>query len=383
MISHQIKIILKRIYLHFLYLIRKRNRKSVFFSSFMGQYSDSPRAISEAIHEMDPSIELIWRLKKGVTAPKYIKRVHKTLESKRAQVQADAWVINTISAPGEGNYKGEGTFFVETWHGDRGFKKIGWAAKEDMGSQYSGNVLDCSNVNLFTAASEYGVMQAHEGMRFYGEIQRGGLPRNDKLVKIEENGNYINYIKNSLGLDNKKKILLYAPTFRDKQHHNQKVMVNLDIIVEMLEKHGDKWYCLVRAHNGSTLYLENKNNIIDVSNYGDMTDLLLITDFLVTDYSSCAGDFVLTGRPCVLAQFDRSEYESESRSLWFSPEESGFLIAKNQEELNNIVGHLYEFNHREIADKVLNYYKTEETGESSVKTAKRIIDWINIHHRNQ
>ena len=52
--------IIKEKSLKFLYLIRNSKRKRVFFQSFLGQYSDNPRAISEAIHELDPTIDVVW-----------------------------------------------------------------------------------------------------------------------------------------------------------------------------------------------------------------------------------------------------------------------------------------------------------------------------------
>lgn len=375
-------LLFQELYLRFLYLIRDKNRKSAYFCSFKGQYSDSPRAISEAIHEIDPSIHLVWRLKEDVEAPDYVERVSGKHDSKKAQVQADAWVL-TSPAPSKGNYKGKGTYYVETWHGDRCFKRIAWAAEETMGGQYRGHeeLPDMSDVNLYTAASEYGVMQAHEGLRYFGEIQLAGLPRNDKLVNISKYDEYSSRIRQKLGVSNDVKILLYAPTFRDNLKQLQSTNVDLHKTIQILEHNGEKWICLVRAHSGSKgLNVKVDDKLIDVTKYGDMADLLLVADCLITDYSGCAGDFVLTGRPCVLAHFDRAEYENSSRTLWFNPDESGFLIAKNQQELDTIMLNLYSYNHEAIDKKVLDFYKTTETGESGIITAKRIIEWINKHH---
>lgn len=379
----KIVFLLQELYLRFLYIIRNRNRKSVYFCSFRGQYSDSPRAISEAIHEIDPSINLVWRLKETTIAPDYVKRVANKHDSKKAQVQADAWVL-TSPAPSKGNYKGKGTFYVETWHGDRCFKRIAWAAEETMGGLYRGHeeLPDMSGVNLYTAASEYGVMQAHEGLHYYGEIQLVGLPRNDKLVNVNRYANYANSIRRELDIDNDVKILLYAPTFRDNQKHLQSTEIDLHKTIQILERNGEKWICLVRAHSGSKgLDVAVDDKLIDVTKYGDMADLLLVTDCLITDYSGCAGDFVLTGKPCVLAHFDRAEYENSSRTLWFDPDDSGFLIAKNQQELDDIMRNLYSYDHATIDKKILDFYKTTETGYSAKITAKRIIEWINNHHK--
>jgi CDP-glycerol glycerophosphotransferase len=104
-----------------------------------------------------------------------------------------------------------------------------------------------------------------------------------------------------------------------------------------------------------------------------MADLLLIADLLLTDYSSCAGDFLLTERPVVLVHFDKNEYLLKARSLWINPEEAGYLVAKNQSELNTILSHLYTYDHKAIANKINQFYGTKESGKSSEAVAKRIV----------
>lgn len=372
----------KRLYLKLLYINRNKKRKSVFFYSFGGQYSDSPRAISEAIHKLDSSIELAWRVNDGVITPDYVKRYCSRFDAKKAQVQADAWVLINNIAPSLGDFKGKDTFYVLTWHGDRLFKRIGWATQEELGEKFDDSYFDPSNIDLFTSASDCGDMIAHEGLHYDGEIQKVGIPRNDKLVNPDYYLNDAIDIKKKIGISLKSKVLLFAPTFRDKQATKQKVTVDILKIVDLLNNKGEDWVCLVRAHSSSKgLDFGQNEQIIDVTKYSDMSDLLLITDLLITDYSSCAGDFILTDRPCILAQFDRDEYENSSRKLWINPDETGFLIAKNQDELEEIVSNLYNYNHKEIAWSIRKFYGIVETGESSLITAKRIINWINSHHQ--
>ena len=74
--------------------------------------------------------------------------------------------------------------------------------------------------------------------------------------------------------------------------------------------------------------LEEKNNVIDVSDYPDMADILLISDALITDYSSSAGDAALLGIPVVLFIPQKTE-----RPLYFDLEESPYYIAFTQDEL--------------------------------------------------
>ena len=345
----------------------------MFFQSFLGQYSDNPRAISEAIHELDPTIELVWYLKNETEAPNYIKRVN-GIKASIYQVQADAWVLNNPNSPSLGNYKGEGTFYVQTWHGDRGFKRIGWSKKEELGDKFDGAYFDSQGIDLFTAGSSFAVKMFRDGFLYKGETQIVGTPRNDKLVKLNEYKDYIKKVKQKLNINENVKVLLFAPTFRDFQNTKQDVLVDIPRCLEILSSSGEEWICLLRSHSHSkgfdTTY---DKKMIDVTDFGDMADLLMVADCLITDYSSCSCDFILTGKPCVLALFDEEEYK---RPLWVTPKEAGFLVAKDQIELDRILLKLYDYNHKEIDDRILNYYETKETGNASMITAKRIIDWL-------
>jgi CDP-glycerol glycerophosphotransferase len=110
-----------------------------------------------------------------------------------------------------------------------------------------------------------------------------------------------------------------------------------------------------------------------------MADLLLVTDLLITDYSSCAGDFLLTGKPVVLAHFDRESYQSKDRQLWVDATEAGYLVARNQQELNDILKRIDTYDHKTINEKVLQYYGTKESGHASETVAQRILQELKKH----
>ena len=375
--SKTIRNYFRKRYMQICYLIQSNNSRTCFFSSFRGQYSDNPRAISEYLHVIAPNLQQIWLLsRKNVKfAPDYVKVVYPgTLKAWKMQAQAKVWVLNCAYTKKSGVYKGAQTYYIQTWHGDRGLKKIGYLAAEEMGDNYKVEEFpfldDC---NLFVAASEYGKRKAIEGLKFQGEFLMKGMPRNDKLVKPEQYEDEKLRIRKSLSLSDVK-ILLYAPTFRDGQSV-QNVAINISQTLNSLEKDGRKWKCLIRSHSKSHEIKSTEDNkkFINVSSYPDMADLLLIADFLITDYSSCAGDFALTNRPVVLALFDVDEYQENYRTLNVNPEEAGFLVARNQTELNNICSNLYSYNHHEITKKINSYYGTVETGNASKVLAEKIV----------
>jgi len=378
-----IKPIIRNGAMRFYYRIRNNEEKSVYFSSFSGkQYSDNPRAISELLHKKDSCIKLIWKAEKNIwhTLPSYVIPVLPgSLEDIRLQAQSDVWVMNAGYSKKDGYYKGSKIFYIQTWHGDRGFKKIGWAAFKAMGEHYHGvhNLPDLTDCNLYLSASNYGDRRAHEGFLYSGEILKCGLPRNDKLVHIENYEKEIESVKLTLGINEKSKILLYAPTFRDFERGNEKCFVNIDEVLKILDIQGEDWICLIRKHSSSHgINYVKGNGIVDVSNYPDMSDLLMIADMLITDYSSCAGDFVLKNKPCILAQFDYDSYCKESRQLWIDPVRAGFLVAYSQEQLNAILEKIGQMNIGLINKNILSAYGTVETGKSTSIVVDRILNWI-------
>ena len=369
----------RKSYMYLCYVTRPRKEKTVFFASFRGQYSDNPRAISECLHQMAPDVKIVWLIQPQFKqyVPNYVTIVPTTPRlALKAQARAKVWVLNYIYRKQLGVYKGRDNFYIQTWHGDRGLKTIGYLTDYSKGRDYNG--YDMSDCDLFVAASDYGVRKARQGFLYDGDIIVEGMPRNDKLVNIDKYSNEVVEVKRRLGISNDVKVMLYAPTFRDDKG-SQQCAIDVSASIENLESNGEKWICLIRSHSLSKgiLMCSSSSAYLDVTSYPDMADLLLIADLLITDYSSCAADFLLTGRPVVLAHFDRKDYEAQGRPLWVNPEEAGYLVAKNQNELNIILSHLYSYNHQAIADKINLFYGTKETGLSSETVVRRIIQELN------
>ncbi len=340
---------------------------SVLFCAFSGkQYSDSPRAISEKLHELYPEIPIVWLFKNDTlksNVPSYIKKVD--IDSKEAYVaRAKASVIVLNEAVVYGTYKGKNQFYIQTWHGDRGFKKMLWAAH--------GN--DCNYVppaddkvtDLCVAASQFGVDVYRNSFRYTGEILCEGMPRNDALV--HPSSSRIKSIKKFIGVQDSCKILLYAPTFR-RNVSKQSANMDLNRILDCLERKTNcRWKCFVRAHvvsNGISGINFNSDRFMDLTKYHDMTDLLLISDMLITDYSSCACDFILQNKPVILSIYDIDSYVSSQREFAVPPTDVGFYVAKNDDEFESIIAQMDDEDVKRECKEVLHYFDTHESGVSS------------------
>ena len=148
----------------------------------------------------------------------------------------------------------------------------------------------------------------------------------------------------------------------------------------LLKQTNEKWICFIRAHSASKGFRCESNNdkVIDVTDYPEMSHLMLVADVLITDYSSSAGDFVLTGKPVVLYHKDYQEYLSSDRSFYFELKDIPYFFANNQDELENIICSVISENSAEENCKnVLDFYGACESGGA----AEKCVSWILAHKK--
>lgn len=356
-------------------------QNKVVFVSFGGKsYSDNPRAISEALHELAPSTKIVWLFKDGYEnekLPKYIVRVNAT------DTKAVLWHLAT-SAAYVNNFllndfaKSKKQMFIQTWHGDKAFKKVLYDAASFTGYAKEAVPGYC---DLAIAGSEYGKKQYITAFRYVGRILMEGTPRNDRLVHLDKLA--CEKIKKDLGISVQSRILLYAPTLRKEQAENRQLQdvgqLNIGHMLDLLEeKSGSSWVCLLRAHPsivGLGGYKVDRR-ILDVTHYEDMADLLSVADMLITDYSSCAGDFALLRRPIVLFQGDRHTYLEKDRDLYFNMEDSPYWVAENESQMEQILSEFTPEAAEKNCEDILRFYGDVETGYASKRVAEEIINWI-------
>jgi len=362
-------------------LFCKTDNEKVVFVSFHGKsYSDNPRAVSEALHEIRPQTKIVWAFKSGADKdiPSYIKPVD--IDNMTAYYKELATCSAFVTNYGLQHIpKSDKQFFVQTWHGDRGFKKILYDIAPDRG--LVNEAID-GYCDLAIAGCELAVKVYRSAFRYKGEILKSGMPRNDILIHPDEARG--KRTREKLGINENVRLMLYAPTMRreSKASRSAQKMQNIDInrTLDALEKKTEcRWKCLLRAHP-SSFGLEGAKSdgrIIDASEYSDMADLLLVSDMLITDYSSCAGDFALLGRPLILFQSDRDEYLENDRTFYFDIDKSPYYAAKDQRELEEMIETLDDEKARVNCSDILEFYGTAETGHASRSVAERISSHIN------
>lgn len=206
---------------------------------------------------------------------------------------------------------------TQLWHAEGAFKKFGLSApltddvkeREKKCSEKLTYVV-CSSKNVAPVYAEaFGVDKSR--------ILPLGTPRIDMLLC----GCDIRKIRDDFDMKHPeckgKKLVLYAPTFRDDPETDKNIVNNIDIGAFKKEL-GDEYSLLVKLHpqihSGKSI-----DGTVDVTDGHDINDLTLICDTLITDYSSVCMDFALLSKPCIFFAFDIESYEKE-RSFYFDYE---------------------------------------------------------------
>ncbi|MQY07171.1 bifunctional glycosyltransferase/CDP-glycerol:glycerophosphate glycerophosphotransferase [Actinomadura macrotermitis] len=317
---------------------REPLRDLAVFESFRGrQYSDSPRAVYEEMARRHPDLDYVWvtldgrfQAPPGVRTVLYGSRTHfETLAQARYLVGNDPmpeWFV-----------KREGQFYLQTWHGTP-LKRIGYDIErpqfknaQDYLRRFSADV---AQWDALVSPNPFSSPILRRAFRYDGELLESGYPRNDLLVRGD--AERAERVRSLLGIAPGKKVVLYAPTWRDDQARSGGYSMELKLdLAAARAALGDDHVLLVRGHFNLGGGVEGADGefTIDVSRYSDIAELYLISDVLITDYSSVMFDFAVTGRPQIFFTYDLERYRDQLRGFYFDleAEAPGPLVATSAE----------------------------------------------------
>lgn len=210
--------------------------------------------------------------------------------------------------------KRKGQVYVQTWHGTA-LKKVEGAAESLSPSYKKMAERDSHNIDIFISGSSYMTEIYNRDFWFCGKIHEIGTPRLD--VFFDNNSSRIAGLKERLSIDNDSKLVLYAPTFRSSSDSIEQYSVDSVRVLDALnKKFGGSFVFLTRMHPRIIKERQNMERLrkkfpgaIDVSFFPDIQDLILVSDVLITDYSSCMFDFMYTGRPAFIYASDSDSYD--------------------------------------------------------------------------
>ncbi|WP_100486217.1 bifunctional glycosyltransferase/CDP-glycerol:glycerophosphate glycerophosphotransferase [Sporolactobacillus pectinivorans] len=321
--------------------IGKMPRKNiVLFESYFGrQYSDNPRAIYEYMKANHPEYRLIWNVQKGEEAlfkrekiPFVIKYSFRGLWQ---WARAKYWVTNSrwpLWLP-----KPQNTVYIQTWHGTP-LKTLGvdihhMTMPGMTIERYKKEFTEESRKwDYCIAPNEYSSKIFQKAFEVQGAMINSGYPRNDMLIQKNTISDIMK-IKKKMGIDRNKKVILYAPTWRDNEYsrmNHYTYDMKLDL-ARMKNEFGSDAVLLLRLHYliADRLDLSGYEDFVkDVSEYEDCRELYLVADCLVTDYSSAFFDYANLKRPIVFYAYDLYDYANEIRGFYldFEKEAPGPVV---------------------------------------------------------
>lgn len=330
---------LTRGFLWFFVKITKQ-KKSVLFCSFGGRnFNDSPKAVFDEIcrRKEFQDWRFIWAFvdPDKFNIPRGEKVKVDTFAFLKALVTSKIWVSNSGMDRGI-DLITDKIVRVETWHGTP-LKKIGGEENQNTigikPKDYKGPI-DYSAIRC--AQSEFDrEIFARVFHASKDSILLSDLPRNDELFNYNEQDCIA--IRKSLGVDKSKKVILYTPTYREYLiNDNSQNFIAPPINLERWKVElGEDYVLLVRAHYAvsAALGIINNDFVKDVSAYRSLNDLFVISDMMISDYSSTFFDYSILDRPMLCFAYDKDIYE-EKRGLYLDMEkELPCRVCRTEDEL--------------------------------------------------
>ncbi|WP_121610998.1 CDP-glycerol glycerophosphotransferase family protein [Mesobacillus foraminis] len=205
------------------------------------------------------------------------------------------------------------------------------------------------------------------------QLLRTGLPRTDLFFDEGKKEYILHNLYSKYPFLAAKKVILYAPTFRDEQLDEFELRINLDMLKKEL---GSEYILLLKLHpaiRGALEITENQNGFVyDFSDYQNINELFFVTDLLITDYSSLPFEFSLLNKPMLFFPYDLTEYQ-RTRGLWENYEElvPGPVTFTTAEIITSIKNHYFQFEEIEAFNKKWNTYSEGKSSRDIVAFAKR------------
>ncbi|MEU5992258.1 bifunctional glycosyltransferase family 2 protein/CDP-glycerol:glycerophosphate glycerophosphotransferase [Spirillospora sp. NPDC047418] len=305
-------------------------RDAVLFSCFSGrQYSDSPKSIQQELRRRGADLEQLWVVNDAqVELPSGLRAVRLNGREWNEALATSRYIV-TNHRLGDAFRRHPDQVVLQTWHGTP-LKKIGSDIKE-VHFAYAPGMKKALHAKTgggpvlpewshLLSPNPFSTEIFRRAFAFKGEMLEVGYPRND-LMHSPEAGAVAKQVRARLGIPEGKRVVLYAPTWRDDQYYSRgRYKFDMRLDVERARAAlGDDHVLLIRLHtNVVDGVKEDEHGFVrDVSQYPDITELYLISDVMISDYSSVMFDYANTGRPMLFFTYDLADYRDRLRGFYF------------------------------------------------------------------
>lgn len=359
----------------------KPDDKLILFISFGGKkFDDSPKSIYDTLlHDKRfDQYKLVWAFNnpEQFIIPRGEKIKTDTISYFITALKARVWITNSSVERGL-SFKGKHTFYFNTWHGTP-IKKMGTDIASTNKSFVSKGK---SNYDIFTAQGKF---EADIFSRVFNirreNIKIIGLPRNDIFSSYTTK--YHDEIKKKLNIAWDKKVILYAPTFREYESNGgMERVLTIPMQIDYWRRElSDKYVLLFRAHYEVAKSMEIKDDdfIKNMSSYPCLEDLMIVSDVLISDYSSIFFDYSIMHKPMLCFTYDYERYSKE-RGMYFDIREY-LPTAYDEDRLIELIKQTDLHIKNPLTIKFQQRYVTE-FGDASNKAIDIIAEELNKHNQ--
>lgn len=318
----------------YLFRIFPINDRKIVIASFGGKgYGSEGKAIVDRLMEARNDLDIVWlvrnpdeRLPKDIRGIKFasIKAIYE-------QVTAKVWIDNRRK-PGYVR-KRRGQYYIHTWHG--GGPCLKWVEKDASDTlpreyiEYAIN--DSKMANLMVSGSDWRTKNMRDSFWYDGEIAKCDL-----FKKIKSESDIKSKVYNFFDeLDDNDHFLLYAPTFRADKNLECYNMDFSEVIDTLFNVYGGTWKVIVRLHPSIASldgFMQYTDKVLNGSQYSQIEDLIVASDFLVTDYSGCMFDGFKLKRKVILYALDLEHYLNKERGMYFDIHSLPAPLCQNMNE---------------------------------------------------
>ncbi len=362
-----------------LFWLPLRQNRVIFYLHARRGYTCNLKAILETfLYEAKGQHDLVW-VTKWPEPVRHLERrgvkVVKLYSLRHFWMQLTAKVIFISDAFPHLIRIRRGQITINAWHGGMNYKHIGirYCKFKNIFRRIAFAIAN-QQPTYFISGSQFFTKDTSHSFNFEPSIFLPiGLPRNDMFFVTNET------IKKKVfthyRLQEGTRVVLFAPTFREGMC-NAQCHIDFDVLTKTLAKRfGGNWVVFYRAHYfvQAQGVSEGDKSIINVSQYEDMNELLVATDVVISDYSSCLWDFALTKRPSFVYAPDIEDYQSRDRSFACPPQEWPYSISTNEDMLYRAI---LDFDERLFEVRLSDHMHvcgSYDSGDSSMKVALLIL----------
>lgn len=346
----------------------------------MGHYSGHGKSITEQLLKIRRDVEVVWVLDDlSADTPEEVRKVWtESLQYHEEMASAGYWLIGSNILLTDIKRPGQTYIHMKHWASVT-LKTFGFDFYEfrEIESGLKVTRHDCESIDYLIVGSKFDEETCRRGYHYDGPVFYAGSPRSDILFEPDK---YKAKICENYKIGDKKKILLYAPTFRggtgkEYIYDSCSVIPDFRKIKKTLEQDGSEWVVLLRLHPivaQKSPAISRADFVIDASAYEDSEELVAACDMLISDYSSIMFEPAFVHKPVFLYAPDRAEYINHERRLLIDYDCLPFDIAVNDEELCCI---MKEFNQQEYDSRLDAFFEkhgVHEDGHAGERAAEFI-----------